>query len=336
MDNSHYIPEVVATATTETPVDEESVAQVLDNCARLKVVPWQGWGQPDSEQLARSMMSAYGLLIRTGVVDADLMDKCSNLRVIALHGSGTDQVDLAAAQRRNITVTNVPGGNAVSVAEMTIGLALSLLRGIPQAHLKLTRTGDWDAARRTGRQLRDTTWGVVGMGYTGRTTARLASALGCCIIYHDPYLRPETQQELTGWERIGSLEDLLSESDLVSVHVPLNSDTYHLINENSVSAMSAGSYLINVSRGAVCDQLAVARASHEGNIAGVALDVFDPEPLSPEQVEKLTGPGVILTPHLAGSTTECLEAIARQAAADIRNVLKGKEPKNPVAINDTS
>ena len=325
-----YIPKVIATATEQTPVDQGSIEEIVSDAASFEVVPWVGWENQGSEELAERLAESAALLIRTGIVDSRLLQKCKHLEIITLHGAGTDQVDVAAAKELGITVTNVPGGNARSVAEMTLGLVLSLLRNIASAHSVLVREQDWSTARQTGREIRGLKWGLVGMGHTGRETAQLARSVGCQIAYHDPHLKKSDRESLpAGWEAM-SFSDLLSSSDIISIHVPLNQQTHHLIDDKALSEMKSSAYLVNVSRGGVVDQVAATGAAHRGEISGVALDVFDPEPLTEDDIQMLKGPRVLLTPHLAGSTKECLTAIAREAACDIKRVLQGESPLNAV------
>ncbi len=322
-------PVLVATATETTPVDRQAVDRVLQEEGMLHLVPWLGWDEATEETL-EVMSQACGLLVRTGTVDGDLMDRCPHLQVIALHGAGVDQVDVRAAHERGITVTNVPGGNARAVAEMTIGLALTLMRGIVPANAAMSR-GNWEAGLHTGRQIAGRRWGILGMGLIGGIVARLAHSLGAEIVFHHPRPRPDLTDGLPTDVRAVSWKEVLESADILSVHVPLTEDTRHLIDAAAIGRMKAGAYLINVARGPVVQAHAAAQAAHRGHLGGVALDVFHREPAPAEDLEPLVGERVVLTPHLAGSTEECLEEIARRAAEDIVRVWRGEPPEHPVA-----
>lgn len=321
---------LVATATETTPVNEAEILAVLGDAACLDVVPWYGWNEATEEMIVR-MGRADALLVRSGIIDDRLMARCPKLKVIAVHGAGVDQVDVEAAVNNGITVTNVPGANARAVAEMTLGLALTMVRGITSAHIALSE-GRWDDARFLGREIASLRWGILGMGHIGRIVSRLAAALGAELAYFDPYLSSSLKQTLPeGTREVDSKEALLRTSDIISVHVPLNDSTVHLIDAESVELMKPGAYVINVARGGVVDGRSLAEAAHAGRLGGVALDVFDTEPVAEEELKSLVGERVVLTPHLGGCTEECLRQIAREATHDILRVWRGETPQHLVA-----
>ncbi|MFO8060272.1 MAG: NAD(P)-dependent oxidoreductase [Bacillota bacterium] len=321
---------LVATATETAPVDESEIVAVLGDAGHLDVVPWTDWEHATDELLER-MCRADALLVRTGTIDEKLIGLCSNLKIITLHGAGVDQVDVAAAVDNGIWVTNVPGANARAVAEMTLGLALAMIRGIVSAHIALSGD-DWHGGRFLGRQITSLRWGILGMGHIGRIVGHMASAIGAEIAYFDPYLPPSLKDTLPEeMVELDSKESLLRTSDIISVHVPLSDATFHLVDAESVELMKPEACLINVSRGGVVDGRALAQAAHAGRLGGVALDVFDTEPVVEEELKQLVGPRVIVTPHLAGSTEECLREIARRGTSDILRVWRGETPEYLVA-----
>lgn len=318
---------LVATVTDSTPVDAEEITRVLGDEARLVKVPWMGWDDATEEQL-EALGRAHAVLVRTGTVDGPLMDLCPDLQVITLHGTGVDQVDLSAAGRRDITVTNVPGANAHAVAEMTLGLALALARRITDAHVTLSR-GDWEGARHNGREIRGMQWGIIGMGEIGKKVGALAAAVGCRVSYCG---RRRQDPSAVGGADWLQKEDLLRTSDIVSVHIPLTEETEYFIDEAALRMMKPGAFLINVSRGRVVDGRAAAMAAHSGHLGGAALDVFETEPITRAELNDLIGDRVVLTPHLGGSTEECLREIAHRAVLDIRRVWRGESPRHPVTV----
>ncbi len=327
--NAERTSVLVATATETTPVDSEAIEGILNGEGTLRIIPWLNRHAATVEMM-QIMEMARGLLVRTGTVDAELMDRCPHLQAIALHGAGVDQVDVQAAAERGITVTNVPGGNAQAVAEMTLGLALTLMRGIVPAHLAMSK-GDWEGGLHTGREIRGMRWGILGMGLIGKLVAGLAHAMGAEVAFYHPRPRPELTEGLPGDVRAVSWENLLQRSDVISVHVPLTDENTHLIDAAAIGQMKLGAYLINVARGPVVQAEAAARAAHRGELGGVALDVFDREPAPGEDIEPLLGDRVVLTPHLAGSTQECLREIAERATRDIVRIWRGEHPQHPVA-----
>jgi len=320
---------LVATASETTPVDEETITSELRHRGKLRVVPWLGWNEAESDTLSQQMIDADAMIVRTGTVNAHLMDMCENLEVIALHGAGVDQVDVAAASEREIIVTNVPGANARAVAEMTLGLALDLMRRITEGHEALS-SGSWEDGLHTGKEMHSLKWGILGMGQIGANVAQLLDTFGTEIIYNDPDPKDEILNKLPDNVCSASKRELLNNSDVISVHVPLTEETTHLLDEQAISMMKDDAYLINVARGEVVDAKAAAAAAHAGKLGGVALDVFANEPAPAEDIEPLVGKRVILTPHLAGSTEESLREIAAKATRDIVRIWRGKEPKRRV------
>jgi len=320
---------LIATATSDLPVAEHVIRELLGEKGDLEIVPWQGTEGPDHPHW-KQMVRADAFLVRSGTIGRRLLRASRNLSVISLHGAGVDQVDVEAARELGVTVTNVPGGNSASVAEMTIALGIALLRGIVKADRRLRLEG-WHAARFQGRELGARAWGIVGMGAIGEQVAYRASSMGARLFYFDPYVGADREKNLLGIAaRLRSLRDLMKQSEIVSVHVPLTSETRGLIGHEELKLLGPEGYLINVARGAVVDQEALVRAIRKKIIAGAALDVFEAE-LLPADSPLLQLDDVILTPHLAGSTTECLDTIAREATMDILRHWEGKRPRYPVS-----
>ena len=245
--------------------------------------------------------------------------QCKQLRLLSLWGTGTDNVDLAAAARQKVTVTNTPGVAATSIAEHCLALLLATARRIPHADSQV-RGGGWP--RGGGVQMQGKTLGVIGLGAIGRRFASLGAAIGMRVItwtmHPDPAL---------GFEHV-PLDQLYHDSDAISVHLRLSDQTRSMIGAREFGLMKPSAILINTARGPIIDEAALLHALTEGRIAGAGLDVFDREPLpAGHPLTKLTN--VVLTPHSAGITPEALEAGLQMAVDNVFDFLEG-EPKHVV------
>jgi D-3-phosphoglycerate dehydrogenase / 2-oxoglutarate reductase len=279
------------------------------------------------------VIGAYDALVVRSQVQADaaLIAAGTRLVVIGRAGVGVDNVDLEAATRAGIVVVNAPTGNTIAAAEHTLALLYGLARRTAEGDAAL-RAGDWKAARGrlTGVELRGRTLGIVGLGKIGQAIAERARAMEMTILGVDPYVTPE-QAALRGIELVG-LEELLRRSDAVTVHVPLTRDTRGLIGARELALMKPTAFVLNVARGGILDEAAVADALREGRLAGAAVDVFEheppfePNPRSP----LLDAPNTLLTPHLGASTAEAQVLVAEEVAAQIVDVLDGRPARYAV------
>ena len=234
-----------------------------------------------------------------------VIDRAPRLELIAQGTSGTDNIDHAAAHERGITVINLPGANADAVAELVIGFIISLTRTVPAYTLELTR-GIWnreDCATR--HELRHHRLGIIGLGEVGRRVARLAAVFGMRVSATDPYISDADFAE-RGAARVHRLDDLLRSSDIVTLHVPLTPETRRMIGAVQLALMPQRAILINAARGEVLDQNAALERLRSNHLAGLALDVFDPEPPTAALPDD---PRFILTPHIGGCTFEAKSAI---------------------------
>jgi D-3-phosphoglycerate dehydrogenase len=274
-------------------------------------------GRP-REELQRALAQAHALIVRSETrVTAELLAQAPHLRVIARAGTGVDNIDVPAATRRGIAVMNAPGANTVSAAEHAIALLLALRRHIPGAAAAM-RQGEWDRKRFEGSELRGKVLGIVGLGRIGGRVAHLARAFGMQILGHDPYLTAERAAELD--VKLVGLDELLRQADVVTLHMAHTEQTHHLINAARLQLMKPSAVLINTARGDLVDEAALAAALQGGRIAGAALDVFTVEPLPADSpLRKLDR--VILTPHLAASTTEAQERVSVETCAAVRDAL---------------
>lgn len=249
------------------------------------------------------------VITRTRRIGAAEMDRSLGLRVVAKHGTGLDAIDLDAAKRRGIEVISTPGVNAAAVSELAIGLALALLRDICGASAGLRAPG----APQTGWELGELRAGVFGLGAIGRGTARLLQAgFDARVRAHDPGIAAADWPAETG--RAQSLDELLAQSDIVFLHVPLLPETRHCLNARRLAAMPRGSWLINCARGGIVDEPALAQALRDGHLAGAASDVFEIEPPGPDH-PLLTLPNFIATPHIGAATNGARRRVGFEVVA---------------------
>ncbi len=257
------------------------------------------------------------------LVDAELIDRAERLRVVGRLGAGLDNLDLAALTARGVTVVHGAGLNARAVAEYVIAAILNLSRHLSRSDSDIRR-GTW--VRRPGFEMAGVVLGIVGLGQTGRETARLARALGMTTLASDPFVREPASDVV-----LVSMEDLLQRAMVLSVHVPLSSDTVGLIGEAELALLPTDAIVVNASRGGVIDEGALYRALKTGRLGGAALDVRKVEP-PPADDSFLTLDNVLLTAHLAGLTVESQRAIAASVLADVRRVLEGTSPQGPAIL----
>ncbi|MBS7637622.1 hydroxyacid dehydrogenase [Candidatus Bathyarchaeota archaeon] len=287
--------------------------------------------QPGSEEedLLREVIEADALVTRGGLrVTREAMTASRRLRAIGVHGVGVDHIDLQAARELDIVIFNTPTALTETVAEMTIALMLSLMRRIVPAD-KAVRCGQWNRKYTDliGTELMGKTVGIIGLGRIGSAVARRLSSFGVRMLYYDLQDRGDLESEL-GIRKVG-LEDLLKGSDIISIHLPLTSETRGLISKSEFDLMKEGAYIVNTARGGILVEKDLIEALRSGRISGAALDVFEAEPLGLES--PLTQmDNVILTPHLAASSTEAMRRMALEVAEGIIKVSRGEKPPNIV------
>jgi len=284
------------------------------------------WQKP--EQLRQIIGNYDGLIIRNQtIVDQKLVSAADRLRVIGRHGVGLDNIDLRATKSAELIVTFAPEQNAVSVAELTLGLMLSLARKIPDAN-QATKNGNWERQRFEGSELFGKKLGIVGLGKIGFRVGIRARAFGMSILAHDTLMSPDSLNITEIGADLVSLENLLAESDFVTCHLPLTPKTDKMFNYHTFSHMKKNAYFINLARGGLVDETDLTKALKEELIAGVALDVRGVEPPTAGELEKTDR--AILTPHIAGLTKEARERVLTCICQDVALVLKGKPPRYPV------
>lgn len=264
------------------------------------------------DELLGVIRDYHVLVVRSRTkVRRDLIDAAENLRIVARVGVGLDNIDVEYAKNRGIRVVNAEEAAMTAVAELVIGLMISLARGIVRADAAM-KQGRWIKGELMGFELRGKYLGIVGMGKIGTRVARLARALGMNIIAHDvAKIDPMLVRELG--IVVTDLDTLLRSADFVTLHVPLNESTRHMIDADRLAMMKSTAYIVNTSRGAVIDEQALLRALKDGRIAGAALDVFEVEP--PTNMELISLPNVICTPHIGAQTREA-QALAANIIAE--------------------
>lgn len=291
----------------------------------LKKQDWIDLVVADPKTYEPHLSDCEALIVRSAVkVKADVLAKAPKLRVIGRAGVGVDNVDLPAATAAGVLVMNTPGGNAVSVAEHTLALMLSLARSIPEANAS-TRSGKWEKKKFLGNELRGKTLGVAGLGNIGQEVVKRARGFEMRIIASDPYANPQVAADL-GVELV-SMDRLLAESDYISLHMALTPETRGLLNAAAFAKMKDGVRIINCARGELIDEAALLEAMASGKVAGAGLDVFSPEPPAADN-PLLAADHVIATPHIAGSTEEAQEIVGIRIVEQLIEYLK-----NGVAIN---
>ena len=258
-------------------------------------------------------------------VNKEVIKAGKNLQVIARAGIGVDNIDLDAATGAGIAVVNAPTGNTVAAAEHTMALMLALARNVPGAHHSL-RSGEWRRSAFMGVEVRDKTLGICGLGRVGTEVARRAQAFGMRLVGYDPFVAPDYARRI-GVELL-SLDELLTESDFVTLHTPLTEGTRGMLGMRQVENIKQGARIINVARGELVDEAALLAGLESGRLSGVALDVFSKEP--PEPGPLVEHPKAIVTPHLGASTREAQREVAIEAAEQVLAVLKGEPARNTV------
>ncbi|HJZ62246.1 MAG TPA: phosphoglycerate dehydrogenase [Miltoncostaeaceae bacterium] len=309
------------------PLADAGVALLRQHVAVDSGVGWS------AEELAERIGGYDGIVVRSATkVTADLIDRGARLKVIGRAGTGVDNVDVDAATRRGIIVCNAPDANSLSAAEHTIALILAQARNVPQAHARLV-DGKWERSKFGGIEVTGKTLGVVGLGRIGQMVAERARGLRMRVIAYDPYVAEGRFREL-GVERADTLDELLATSDVVTLHMPATNETRGMIDAAALARMRPGARLVNVARGDLVDEAALADALRSGHLAGAAVDVFPSEPATESPLFGL--PGVVVTPHLGASTVEAQDRAGVSVAEQVAAALTGGVVTSAVNIPSVS
>lgn len=313
----------MAKVLVSDPIDQVGI-DIISQVAQVDVKV----GLPIEELI--SIIPEYdALMIRSGTkVTKEVIEAGKNLKIIGRAGVGVDNVDIPAATRQGIIVVNSPEGNTIAAAEHAVAMMMSLSRHIPDANQSV-KAKEWNRKKFVGAEVYKKTLGVVGLGKIGAHVATVGRAMGMKLLAYDPFISEERAGQL-GCQLV-DLDYLFREADYITLHVPKTPETTHLIGETSIAKMKPTTRIINCARGGVVDEVAVAKAIREGRLGGVALDVFEEEPLGESELRDLGG-NVVLTPHLGASTAEAQVNVAIDVAEQIRDVILGLPARSAVNI----
>ncbi len=281
------------------------------------------------DELVRIIPEYDALIVRSRTkVTKDVIEAGKKLKIIGRAGVGVDNIDLKTATERGIVVVNAPGGNTISAAELTLGLLFAVARKIPQAD-KSVKEGKWERKKFMGVELRGKTIGIIGLGRIGYEVAKRVRALEMNILAYDPYVSEERAKSVGA--KLVSLEELLRNSDFITIHVPKTKETENLISEREFEMMKDGVYIINAARGGIVNEKALYEAIVKGKVAGAALDVYEKEPPDPNN-PLLKLDNVVTTPHIGASTKEAQLSVGMIIAEEFINFAKGLPVKNAVNL----
>ncbi len=301
---------------------------------KFEVSVWPSEHPPSREEIVEKAKNCQGLVtLLSDPIASDLIDQLPNLKVIAQYAVGYDNIDVEEATRRGIIVTNTPGVLTETTADLAWSLIMATARRIVEAD-RYVRNGNWNVAwgpeLLLGADIYGATIGIIGMGRIGQAVARRAQGFNMRVLYHSRSHNGHIAvlERLVG-ARAASLEILLRESDIVTIHVPLTPETQHLIDEKELRMMKTGSILINTSRGQVVNQDALHRALSTGQLGGAGLDVFEKEPISKDS-PLLRLPNIVLVPHIGSASRNTRATMATMCAENIIAALNDEKPPNIV------
>jgi phosphoglycerate dehydrogenase-like enzyme len=321
---------LVLSPLPEAVVEALFAAQAGDSGLEIEAHTWAGGSQDDLKRAVEGADVIIGDYTNNVAMDAEVMRAAKGCRLIQQPSTGYQHLDVEEAARQGIPVASAAGANALSVAEHTIMMILACLKKLMLAHEK-TRRAEWaqdEMANYGVFELFGKTIGIVGMGRIGKEVARRAGVFGANMLYYD-VVRLEHEEERELGLTFRTLDELLAESDVVSLHAPSTPETHNMMNRERIGMMKQGAVLINVARGDLVDEAALADALAEGRLQGAALDVFSVEPVEPDN-PLLEAPYTILTPHIAGATNESRMRIIMLSMSNVVAVLSGRTPANIV------
>lgn len=283
------------------------------------------------DELHRAIGAYDAIITRSGTqIDSALLEHATKLKIIARAGVGIDNVDVPAASERGIIVVNAPFGNTNSAAEHSMALLLAMCRNIAPANASL-KSGAWQRAPFTGHELKNRTMGIIGLGKVGGRVARRARAFEMEVIVHDPYI--SEKRAVDHGTRLVSLDELVAQADVISVHTPLNDETRDMLSTDHFARMKDGVMIVNCARGGIINETVMLAALDSDKVAGAAFDVWSVEPPDTELLKRLIAhPKMVVTPHLGANTFEAQQNVAVDVSREIVNYLDGKPVENAVNI----
>lgn len=313
---------ILVTPTSFLKPENAQAKELLESFAGEVV--YNDLGRPlKGEEILERLRGADGYIAGLDYITADVIEAMpESVKTISRYGAGVDRVDMDAAKKRGITVTNTPGTNAVAVCELAFALMLCAARSIPRLDAAV-RKGEWP--RNEGIELLGKTLGIIGLGAIGRNLALRAKAFGMNVMAYDPYIDTQflAQENIAGGSGAGDLDRLLRGSDFISLHVPLMDSTRHMIDAAAIAKLPDRAVVINTARGGIVDEQAVAEALKSGKLSAVCMDAFEQEPVTDSPL--LDAPNVIMTPHTGAHTNEAVAGMGMMAVKNAIAVLTGEE-----------
>lgn len=319
--------ETAKVLVTGGPLAPEAVALLVEQAIELHHTP--PYAIPGDVARLAADLQVEGMIHRTGQLTAEVIGASARLRVIAKHGSGVDNIDLAAASGRGIPVLRALAANAQAVAEHTLALVFALLKDLFPLD-GAVKGGGWPKSDYRGREIAGSVLGLVGFGAIGQRVAALAHLLEMQVLVFDPHVPPGTDE--TRITRVDNLDHLLAAADVVSLHCPLTPATRHMIGTEQLRRMKPTAFLVNTARGGLIDEVALIEALRGGAIAGAGLDTFETEPPSVDH-PLWTLPNLVATPHIAGASASAVRTMGVQAARHVIDVLHGEGPDRRSVAN---
>lgn len=300
-----------------------------ENLALLKEykIHYPGLGKAFSKEEIENLLPQTDAIITGGKITDEMMEMAPKLQIISNYGAGYDQVDVAAATKRKIPVTNIPRVTTIPTAEIAIGLLLATARKICELDAKIRKDPKslFGLSKYTGFSLEGKTLGIVGMGNIGGIVAQFGRLMGMNVIYHNRRELPEDKSHGAVYK---TLEELLKTADVVSLHMPLTDQTKNFISKEKLSLLKSSAIMINTARGGVMDYDGLIQMLKEGKLAGAGLDVFPNEPNVPEELFSFEN--VVLTPHIGTNTLDARNRMTKAACEPVLDIFEGKRPTNVV------
>ncbi|HSA07716.1 MAG TPA: phosphoglycerate dehydrogenase [Candidatus Gastranaerophilales bacterium] len=283
------------------------------------------------DQLCEIIGEYDALMVRSQtIITPKILEAAKKMKIVGRAGVGVDNINLEAATNKGVIVVNSPEGNTAAAAEHTIALMLSMARNIPKADVSI-KEGKWERSKFTGIEVCNKTLGSIGLGKIGSRVVKTAVAMGMKVLVYDPYVTQDKVEEL-GAVLVKNLDEIWEASDFITIHTPKTRETAYLINKNTLSKMKKGVMLVNCARGGIVDEEALKEAIDSGHVAAAALDVFEKEPVDPQNPLLSVKGNIVMTPHLGASTEEAQLKVAVDVAEQIRDVLSGKSARSAVNI----